>query len=263
MLAKDHPVDAAWLSADEAADVQGTIDAEQASVKRVKDYWAAFTDPRVILLCVQFFAWSVGIYGLNMWLPLITRQGSSLGMTNVGFLNAIPYLFGAAAMWGVSVLSDRLLIRRAFVWPFLFIGAAAFLGSYLAGPSHFWLAFLGLIIAGVCMYAPYGPFWAMTPEMISRNVIGESLALINTVGALGGFLGTLGVGRAAPTHRRIRGELCLSRRLSRRGRRAYPPGETTSARHRDRLPRFIDAGAPESSVSRCSLSQSSARHAAG
>ena len=161
----------------------------------MKDYLAAFSDDRVILLCLQFFAWSVGIYGLNMWLPVIMKQGSSLGLGRLGMMSSIPYLFGVIAMLAVSVLSDRILLRKPFVWPFLFIGAAAFLFSYLAGPNHFWIAFVGLTVAATCMYAPYGPFWAMVPEMVSRNVIGESLALINTIGAVGGLVGTYGVGK--------------------------------------------------------------------
>ena len=193
-LADDRPSDAAWLSPQESADVQSLLDSEQTQVRQVRNYRAAFRDPQVIVLCLQFFAWSVGIYGLNMWLPVIIKQGSTMGMDRLGLLNSTPYLFGAVAMLIVSTLSDRILKRKPFVWPFLFIGAAAFLFSFLAGPHHFWIAFVGLIVAGACMYAPYGPFWAMVPEMVSRNVIGESLALINTVGAAGGFLGTLGVG---------------------------------------------------------------------
>ncbi|HWE03820.1 MAG TPA: MFS transporter [Tepidisphaeraceae bacterium] len=195
MLANDRPIDAGWLSADESANVQAALDDEQRQVKHVKNYLAAFGDPQVILLCLLFFAWSVGIYGLNMWLPIIMKTGSHMGIASVGLFNAIPYLCGAVVMLVISAISDRLLIRKAFVWPCLFVGAVAFLGSYLAGPNHFWLSFTGLIVAGACMYAPYGPFWAMIPEMVSRNVIGESLALINTIGAVGGFVGTFGVGR--------------------------------------------------------------------
>src|SRR5205807_1276686 len=80
------------------------------------------------------------------------------------------------------------------VWPSLLLGGVAFLFSYFAGPAHFWPAFAGLVLAGVCMYAPYGPYWAMLPEMVPRNVVGESMALVNSAGALGGFFGTYGVG---------------------------------------------------------------------
>ena len=159
---------------------------------RWADYWAAFQDPQVFL-GRKFFAWSVGIYGLNMWLPVITRARIKMGMANGGLLNAIPYLCGVMAMLVASTASDRTLKRKPFVWPFLFIGAAAF-PRVLSRRSTTCLAFLGLIVAATCMYAPYGPFWAMTPEMVSRNVIGEAMALIITVCAAGGLLGTYGVG---------------------------------------------------------------------
>ncbi len=44
------------------------------------------------------------------------------------------------------------------------------------------------------MYAPYGPYWAIIPERLPRNVTGEVMALINSCGALGGFVGTYFVG---------------------------------------------------------------------
>lgn len=193
MLADDRPADAAWLSREESAGVQNALDAEQKHVKQVKHYLAAFRDPQVIILCLQFFAWSVGIYGLNMWLPVIVQHGSHMGIGHVGLVNAIPYLIGAVVMYGISAISDRVLVRKAFVWPFMFIGAAAFWSSYMS-EGHFALEFIGIVIACMCMYAPYGPFWAMVPELVSRNVVGESLALINTMGAAGGAVGTYFVG---------------------------------------------------------------------
>jgi MFS-type transporter involved in bile tolerance (Atg22 family) len=44
------------------------------------------------------------------------------------------------------------------------------------------------------MYAPYGPFFSIVPEMLPKNVAGEVMALINSFGALGGFAGTWLVG---------------------------------------------------------------------
>ena len=51
-----------------------------------------------------------------------------------------------------------------------------------------------LIVAGGAMYAPYGPFFAIIPEMLPQNVAGEVMALINSFGALGGFVGAWLVG---------------------------------------------------------------------
>ena len=70
-------------------------------------------------------------------------------------------------MLGVSYFSDRSLVRKAFVWPPLLIGALASL--VVATSSHFPFVYIGLIISGACMYAPYGPFWAMIPEMVPRS----------------------------------------------------------------------------------------------
>ena len=194
LLADDRPVDARWLSEREAVAVQDALDHEQRSIPTMANYLVAFKDSRVLLLCAQFLTWSIGIYGFVMWLPTIVKEGTNRGVGQSGLLTAIPYLLGCIVMFTVSAISDRRLVRKPFVWPWLLLGALALYGSYLAGTSHFGYAFLGLIVAGVCMYAPYGPFWAMVAEMVPRNVVGESMALINTAGALGGGIGTYYVG---------------------------------------------------------------------
>ena len=111
----------------------------------------------------------------------------------VGWLSAAPYLLATLLMCG-SYLSDRSGRRRVFVWPFLVVGAAAFLGSYLLGRTSFWPSFVLLVVAGGAMYAPYGPFFAWFPEALPRNVAGGAIALINSCGALGSFVGSYAVG---------------------------------------------------------------------
>jgi sugar phosphate permease len=97
-------------------------------------------------------------------------------------------------MLTVSYLSDKTLKRKAFVWPFLLIGAIALYGSYLIGNSNFYFSFTLLVIAGSAMYAPYGPFFAIIPEVMPKNVAGVAMALINSMGALGSFVGAYLVG---------------------------------------------------------------------
>jgi hypothetical protein len=93
------------------------------------------------------------VYGFVLWLPSIIKEGSSMGLVATGWLSAAPYLLAVLAMLAVSWYSDKLLDRRAFVWPSLLIGALAFYGSYLLGTSNFWLSFVLLVIAGGAMYA--------------------------------------------------------------------------------------------------------------
>jgi len=193
-MVQDKPAQAKWLSEDEKAALQAELKKEQESIKAVPNYREAFKSRNVVLLCMQYFAWSIGVYGFVLWLPSILRNGTQMGMVEAGWLSAVPYLAATIAMIVVSWASDKLQNRKLFVWPLLLIGALAFLGSYLVGPGNFWMSYALLVIAGAAMYAPYGPFFAIIPEMLPRNVSGGAMALINSMGALGSFTGSWFVG---------------------------------------------------------------------
>ncbi|MEK6347526.1 MAG: MFS transporter [Burkholderia sp.] len=194
VLVQDKPAQAKWLAADEKRDIERVLAAEQAGLKPMRNYREAFRQPAVIMLCAQYFCWSIGVYGFVLWLPSIVKNGSSLGMVETGWLSALPYLAATIAMLLVSWASDKLDSRKAFVWPFLLIGALAFAGSYALGSTHFWLSYSLLVVAGAAMYAPYGPFFAIVPELLPKNVAGGAMALINSMGALGSFVGSYFVG---------------------------------------------------------------------
>ncbi|MGP2966034.1 MFS transporter [Serratia marcescens] len=194
VLAKDKPTQAGWLSADEKQALQQQLDEEQKGIKAVRNYGEAFRSRNVILLCVQYFAWSIGVYGFVLWLPSILRSGMQMGMVEAGWLSAVPYLAATIAMIVVSWASDKMQNRKLFVWPLLLIGALAFFGSYAVGANHFWISYGLLVVAGAAMYAPYGPFFAIIPEMLPKNVAGGAMALINSMGALGSFFGSWFVG---------------------------------------------------------------------
>lgn len=192
--ARDKPSQVNWLSQKEKDDLTHILAEEQKNIKPVRNYREAFKSKNVILLCGQYFCWSIGVYGFVLWLPSIIRGASNLGMVETGWLTAVPYLAATLAMILVSWLSDRMNNRRLFVWPMLLIGAICFLGSYLLGSANFWLSYSLLVIAGAAMYAPYGPFFAIIPEMLPKNVAGGAMALINSMGALGSFFGSWFVG---------------------------------------------------------------------
>lgn len=96
--------------------------------------------------------------------------------------------------WPCPGLPDKTQQRKHFIWPLLALGALAFFCSYLLGSSHFWLSFVLLCIAGAALYAPYGPFFALIPELLPANVFGGAIGLINACGALGAFVGSWIVG---------------------------------------------------------------------
>ncbi len=193
-LVDDKPQNAKWLTEPEKQALAAQLQAEQQGIKPVKNYAQAFKSRTVILLSLQYAFWSIGVYGFVMWLPSIIKAAPDMDIVKTGWLSAVPYVLAIIGMLAASYFSDKTLNRKAFVWPFLLIGALAFYASYAIGPNHFWLSFGLLILAGGTMYAPYGPFFAIIPELLPRNVAGGAMALINSMGALGSFAGAYLVG---------------------------------------------------------------------
>src|SRR5580698_4258326 len=118
-LVRDRPQEAAWMSPEASAELNQQLEREQWLLPQVADVKSAFLNPNVILLSIQYFLWSVGVYGFVLWLPTIIQRGASSGIEIVGLLSAMPYLLAIILMVLVAYYSDRSFRRRRFVWPFL------------------------------------------------------------------------------------------------------------------------------------------------
>jgi sugar phosphate permease len=199
LFAHDHPTEARWLPSGEAQSLTARLAVEQSELPAsahatAHTLRAALLRKDVIVLAIQYFCWSFGIYGFILWLPTIVREGASLNMGRAGLMSAAPYLLAIALELIIGHLSDRAQRRRRYVWPPLLIAGIALMGSFLLQPHGFLWAYLCLLIACGGMYAPYGPFFAIMPERISQNRVGEVMALVNSFGALGSFAGVFIVG---------------------------------------------------------------------
>jgi sugar phosphate permease len=199
-LATDWPRQAAWLNEPEKQGIEDALRSEQRSIPSLGGYLQALKSRNVIILAVQYALWSLGVYGFVFWLPTIIKGASHEGIGTTGALSAIPYAAAAVLMLVASRLSDRSQRPRAwFVWPFLLAGAAAFYLSYLFHGQSFLVALILLVIAGAAMYAPYGPYFAYISESVPGDAAGEATALVNSLGALGGFVGAYVVGALTGT----------------------------------------------------------------
>jgi len=193
-LVGDKPANTTWLTAEEIQSLEVVLQKEQQSIKPVKNYAEAFKSKAVILLCLQYALWSIGVYGFVIWLPSIIKAAPQMSIVKTGWLSSLPYAFAIIGMIAASYFSDKALNRKIFVWPFLLVASIAFYGSYLIGANNFWFSFVLLVIAGTAMYAPYGPFFAILTEILPANVTAGAIALINSFGALGSFAGSYLVG---------------------------------------------------------------------
>jgi sugar phosphate permease len=193
-MIEEKPKDAAWLTESEKLAVEAQLQDEQIGIKPVKNYAEAFRSRTVVLLCLQYLLWSLGVYGFVMWLPSIIKAAPDMDIVKTGWLSSVPYILAITGMLATSYFSDRSLNRKLYIWPFLLTASVAFLFSYLIGTDHFWVSFILLVVAGGALYAPYGPFFAVITEILPKNVVGGALGLINSIGALGSFAGAYLVG---------------------------------------------------------------------
>ena len=92
----DTPEQATWLTPDEHRVWLEALAAEKRERPK-KDMWAALRDPRVLILTGITFSFTIGSYGIGIWLPLILR-GHGLGNLAIGFVSAIPYFFATFGM---------------------------------------------------------------------------------------------------------------------------------------------------------------------
>lgn len=189
IFAKDHPSDVKWLGPAATEHLQRRLDAEQSEISPIRHYWAAFADSRVIRLSLMFVCFSAAGYAFMFWMPEIVQSASGRGIGYTGLLISGIYLVACFSVVIVSWFSDRTMQRKKFVWGSHIVGAIGYLLAALAGQQHLGLAFLALVVVGSCTYTPTSPQWAWMAEMLPRNVIGESMALVNSFGAIGGFIG--------------------------------------------------------------------------
>ncbi len=195
---RDEPSQAHWMDPVKSAQLEAQIRAEQMRlpplVHDAMPLRAFLLRRDVLQLSLQYFCWSLGVYGFVLWLPTIVHKGAALSMGKTGLLSAVPYLFAVLLMILAGRASDRTLRREELVWPFLLLAGIAMLGSFFFAGHGFAPAFVCMVVAGGCMYAPYGPFFAIVPERVPREVTGEVFAVVNSCGALGAFVGSFLVG---------------------------------------------------------------------
>lgn len=185
----DHPADAKWLTDDEKQWLTQTLEAEyQAQGEHgVDTFWGGLTNRRVLMVALLCFFLLVTNFGLSFWLPQIIKSFGALSNIEVGWLTSIPYLLAIPSMFLWGRHSDRSGERRWHLISGYLLSAAGFAIAALA-PSPV-VAFTGICIGAVGLYSTFGPFWALPSDFLKGGAAAAGLALANSGGALGGFVG--------------------------------------------------------------------------
>lgn len=190
----DKPEEAAWLDAQERRALAAKIRAEhrQAHERHGVALRAALLHPTVWLLGLISFATQFGSYGLTLWIPQIVRGLSDMGDFAVSAISAIPYALASIGMIIIGVSSDRSgerIMHIAIPSALAAVGfaASAFLTTPLPGMIALSLGAFGAI-------STRGPFWTLPTRFLAGSAAAGGIALINTFGALSGFVAPFAVG---------------------------------------------------------------------
>ncbi|MGZ8095951.1 MAG: MFS transporter [Methylosarcina sp.] len=186
----DRPAHASWLSKEEKIWLERTLAAEQksASHAHATELKQALLHPKVWLLALLYFAVVVNYYSISMWLPQLIKSWSGLDNVRTALLTGLPYLVTVIAMVAVGVHSDRTSERRWHIVMCGWIAAIAFaLSPHLQSPV---LALTAITVAAAGIWSILAPFWTLPHALLKDGAAKASgLALINSVGNLGGFAG--------------------------------------------------------------------------
>ena len=192
----DSPRKARWISPAERGYLERTLAAERqaAEASRRGSTLATLLQPQVLVMVGIYFCFIFGSIGMVFWLPTVLAGKVHSSNLVVSTLYIVPFIVGAIAMVLNSLHSDKERERRIHASIPLLGGGLFLLAAVVASSAAPLLAYGLLCLAGVGLFGPLGPFWAMPSERLPREVAGPAIGLVNAVGSLGGYFGPLAVG---------------------------------------------------------------------
>jgi MFS family permease len=183
------PHDAKWLTRDEQDALVKAIDDEQlareAATPVKPSLGKLLKDRQIILFCVIYFFIQLTIYAATFWLPSIIKKMGDLSDFQVGMFNSIPWLLSIVGMYTFASLSARWKHQQAWVAVALLIAAAGMFMSTTGGPTF---AFVAICFAALGFKSASSCFWPIPQAYLDARIAAGVIALINSVGNLGGFV---------------------------------------------------------------------------
>jgi MFS transporter, ACS family, tartrate transporter len=182
---------ARWLSPDQKQWLQQTLDRERegtlhAAGAGTLQFWPTF------ILALVYFGLNTVSYGISLWLPNLIKSLAGMSNLKIGVLSAIPYIAAAIAMVLVGLHSDRSGERRWHTAVPALAGAAGLAMAAHTDSVSATIALVSVTVLGV--FSMMGPFWAMPTALLSGTAAAAGIAVINSIGNLGGFFGPYMIG---------------------------------------------------------------------
>jgi ACS family tartrate transporter-like MFS transporter len=190
----DRPAAAHWLSEEHRAWLMDELRREQTALAGVvrTEIRSIFSDARIWLLAIVYLGLALASYGISFWLPTVIRGLAVKRTFMIGLLFTIPYMCGVVTMVLTGLHSDRTGERR---WHVSIAALASSVGLFSAAYSTSIVStMMAFSLAVLGINAMLGPFWALPTTMLGGAAAAAGIAMINTIGNLGGFLGPYVIG---------------------------------------------------------------------
>ncbi|KAF2394097.1 MFS transporter [Pseudomonas frederiksbergensis] len=186
---QSHPREAKWLSDEERGALIAAIAEEQqvreAAKGPVPSMFKLLADRQIALFCFIYFSIALTIYGATFWLPSMIKKMGNLGDFQVGLFNSVPWIISIIAMYGFAAMASKWKFQQAWVALTLVIAAFGMFMSTTGGPIF---AFVAICFAAIGFKAASALFWPIPQSYLDARIAAAVIALINSIGNLGGFV---------------------------------------------------------------------------
>jgi ACS family tartrate transporter-like MFS transporter len=186
----DRPEQAAWLTAEQRQWLTRTMDAERAArgAHSHSSLLSSLTNGKVWLLSFTYFLNTLVTYGVFLWLPKILQDASGLTGMRLGLVTAIPFVTALVGMVIIGAHSDRTGERKRHVAACALTGAT---GLFLTAifQESVPLLVLSFALSQLGQRSVMSVFWAIPPMLLGGTAAAAGIALINSIGNLGGAVG--------------------------------------------------------------------------
>jgi ACS family tartrate transporter-like MFS transporter len=191
-LLPNRPQEVGWLTAEEKSTLQAELTAGMAKPHGSHTLVEALSaHPEVYGWSLAYFCIALGLYGLGFWIPtVLVSHGLSLATT--GWAAALPYVAGIVGMLLLSRSSDRRKERRFHLAGSYLIAAAGFLVAGFAPNAT--IAIVGFSLGAIGVLTAMPIFWGASTWQLAGPMVAAHIAIINSIGNLGGFVGPVVMG---------------------------------------------------------------------
>ncbi len=183
------PHDAKWLRDEERTIIVTALEEEEAQRRalgrghRLAD---ALRNRHVWMLAFTNFTLLGSIYGVSFWLPQIVKDLGVKDLFLNGLTNTIPFAIASVAMILIGRSSDRRQERIGHIVACGATGAAGFAGAaaFMSNPV---LALVCLSVALAGALSSIAVLWVIPGALLSGAAAAGGIALMATIGNLGGY----------------------------------------------------------------------------